>query len=188
MKNKISAVTEFHTAFKINMNTYIDSDKVNNIKTTHTEFDYICEECNSDKMMGNSKSLGKSLDKSLENSTIKEKPKKNISNYAITGLYFFDNNAIKYSKRLKPSKRGEIEIIDLLNQYRKENNLSAEILGRGGAWLDTGSMDDYYKTSMFVSAVENRQGVKIACLEEIALQNKWINKEKVQRAIKFYGN
>ena len=119
---------------------------------------------------------------------IKEKPKKNISNYAITGLYFFDNNAIKYSKKLKPSKRGEIEITDLLNQYHKENNLSAEILGRGGAWLDTGSMDDYYKTSMFVSAVENRQGVKIACLEEIALQNKWINKETVQRAIKFYGN
>ena len=119
---------------------------------------------------------------------IKEKPKKNISNYAITGLYFFDNNAIKYSKKLKPSKRGEIEITDLLNQYHKENNLSAEILGRGGAWLDTGSMDDYYKTSMFVSAIENRQGVKIACLEEIALQNKWINKETVQRAIKFYGN
>ena len=119
---------------------------------------------------------------------IKEKPKKNISNYAITGLYFFDNNVIKYSKKLKPSKRGEIEITHLLNQYLKENNLSAEILGRGGAWLDTGSMDDYYKTSMFVSAVENRQGVKIACLEEIALQNKWINKETVQRAIKFYGN
>jgi len=76
---------------------------------------------------------------------IKEKPKKYISNYAITGLYFFDNNVIKYSKKLKPSKRGEIEITDLLNQYRKENNLSAEILGRGGAWLDTGSMDDYYK-------------------------------------------
>jgi len=119
---------------------------------------------------------------------IKEKPKKNISNYAITGLYFFDNNVIKYSKKLKPSKRGEIEITHLLNQYLKENNLSAEILGRGGAWLDTGSMDDYYKTSMFVSAVENRQGVKIACLEEIALQNKWINKKKVESAIKFYGN
>ena len=119
---------------------------------------------------------------------IKEKPKKNISDFAITGLYFFDNNVVKYSKKLKPSKRGEIEITDLLNQYRKENNLSAEILGRGGAWLDTGSMDDYYKTSMFVSAVENRQGVKIACLEEIALQNKWIDKEKIKRAIKFYGN
>ena len=119
---------------------------------------------------------------------IKEKPKKNISNYAITGLYFFDNNVIKYSKKLKPSKRGEIEITHLLNQYLKENNLSAEILGRGGAWLDTGSMDDYYKTSMFVSAVENRQGVKIACLEEIALQNKWIKKNNIESAIKFYGN
>ena len=119
---------------------------------------------------------------------IKEKPKKNISNYAITGLYFFDNNVIKYSKKLKPSKRGEIEITHLLNQYLKENNLSAEILGRGGAWLDTGSIYDYYKTSMFVSAVENRQGVKIACLEEIALQNKWINKKKVESAIKIYGN
>ena len=118
---------------------------------------------------------------------IKEKPKKNISNYAITGLYFFDNNVIKYSKKLKPSKRGEIEITDLLNQYRKENNLSAEILGRGGAWLDTGSMDDYYKTIMFVSAIENRQGIKIACLEEIALQNKWINKKDIKNAIKFYG-
>ena len=119
---------------------------------------------------------------------IKEKPKKNISNYAITGLYFFDNNVVKYSKKLKPSKRGEIEITHLLNQYHKENNLSAEILGRGGAWLDTGSMDDYYKTSMFVSAVENRQGVKIACLEEIALQNNWIKKKNIKSAIKFYGN
>jgi len=118
---------------------------------------------------------------------IKEKPKKNISDFAITGLYFFDNNVVKYSKKLKPSKRGEIEITDLLNQYHKENNLSAEILGRGGAWLDTGSMDDYYKTIMFVSAIENRQGIKIACLEEIALQNKWINKKDIKNAIKFYG-
>jgi len=119
---------------------------------------------------------------------IKEKPKKQISNYAITGLYFFDNNVIKYSKMLKPSKRGEIEITDLLKKYLKQNNLSAEILGRGGAWLDTGSMDDYYKTSMFVSAIENRQGIKIACLEEIALQNKWIGKKQIKNSIKFYGN
>jgi glucose-1-phosphate thymidylyltransferase len=119
---------------------------------------------------------------------IKEKPKKNISNYAITGLYFFDNNVVKYAKKLKPSKRGEIEITHLLEQYHKEDKLSAEILGRGGAWLDTGSMDDYYKTIMFVSAIENRQGVKIACLEEIALQNKWIKKNNIESAIKFYGN
>jgi glucose-1-phosphate thymidylyltransferase len=120
--------------------------------------------------------------------SIKEKPKKFISDFAITGLYFFDNKVIEYSKKLKPSKRGEIEIIDLLNKYKKTNSLYAEFLGRGGAWLDTGSMEDYYKTSMFVSAVENRQGVKIACLEEIALNNKWIDKKQIKKSIKFYGN
>ena len=119
---------------------------------------------------------------------IKEKPKKQISNYAITGLYFFDNNVIKYSKMLKPSKRGEIEITDLLKKYLKQNNLSAEILGRGGAWLDTGSIDDFYKTSTFVSAIENRQGFKIACLEEIALNKKWIDKKNIKNSIIFYGN
>ena len=120
--------------------------------------------------------------------TIKEKPKKFVSNYAITGLYFFDNNVVKYSKKLKPSKRGEVEIVDLLNLYKSKNQLSANLVGRGGAWLDTGSMDDFYKTSAFVSAVENRQGLKIACLEEIALNNKWINKKNIKDAIKFYGN
>ena len=120
--------------------------------------------------------------------SIKEKPKKFISDFAITGLYFFDNKVIEYSKKLKPSKRREIEIIDLLNKYKKTNSLYAEFLGRGGAWLDTGSMEDYYKTSMFVSAVENRQGLKIACLEEIALNKKWIDKKKIKRSIKFYGN
>ena len=119
---------------------------------------------------------------------IKEKPKKYLSDFAITGLYFFDNKVIEYSKKLKPSKRGEIEIVDLLNKYKKEKNLYAEFLGRGGAWLDTGSMEDYYKTSMFVSAIENRQGVKIACLEEIAFKNKWINKKHIKKSIKFYGN
>jgi glucose-1-phosphate thymidylyltransferase len=119
---------------------------------------------------------------------IKEKPKKKLSDLAITGLYFFDNKVIEYSKKLKPSKRGEIEIVDLLNKYKATNNLYADFLGRGGAWLDTGSMDDYYKTSAFVSAVENRQGLKIACLEEIALNNKWINKSHIVKSIKFYGN
>ena len=119
---------------------------------------------------------------------IKEKPKKFLSDLAITGLYFFDNKVVDYSKKLKPSKRGEIEIVDLLKKYKKTNSLYADFLGRGGAWLDTGSMDDYYKTSAFVSAVENRQGVKIACLEEIALNNKWINKSHIKRSIKFYGN
>ncbi|NMN68164.1 glucose-1-phosphate thymidylyltransferase [Candidatus Pelagibacter ubique] len=119
---------------------------------------------------------------------IKEKPKKFISNHAITGLYFFDNKVVKYSKSLKPSRRGEIEIIDLLLKYKKNNKLSADFIGRGGAWLDTGSIDDYYKTITFVQAIENRQGFKIACIEEIALNNKWIKKKEILKSIKFYGN
>ncbi len=120
--------------------------------------------------------------------SLKEKPKNSKSNLAVTGLYFFDNKAIKYSKLLKPSKRKELEIIDLLDKYLKKKKLSAEFLGRGGAWLDTGSIDDFYDTSSFVSAMENRQGLKIACLEEIALNYKWINKKEVKEAINFYGN
>jgi len=117
-----------------------------------------------------------------------EKPKKFISNLAVTGLYFFDNKVIKYSKDLKPSKRKELEIVDLLNKYKKKKKLSAEFISRGGAWLDTGSIEDFYNTSAFVSALENRQGLKIACLEEIAFNNKWIDRKNILNAIKFYGN
>ena len=120
--------------------------------------------------------------------SIKEKPKKYLSDLAITGLYFFDNNVVKFAKKLKPSKRGEVEIVDLLNFYKSKNQLFADIIGRGGAWLDTGSIEDFYKTSAFVSAIENRQGFKIACLEEIAFNNKWISKKDLKEAIKFYGN
>ena len=119
--------------------------------------------------------------------SIKEKPKKFLSDLAITGLYFFDNNVIRYAKKLKPSKRGEVEIVDLLNFYKIKNQLSAEIIGRGGAWLDTGSIEDFYKTSAFVSAIENRQGLKVACLEEIAFNYKWIGKKEISNAINFYG-
>ena len=119
--------------------------------------------------------------------SIKEKPKNSKSNLAITGLYFFDNKVIEYSKLLRPSKRNELEIVDLLNNYRKKNKLTAEYLGRGAAWLDTGSIDDFYNTSSFVSTLENRQGFKIACLEEIALSYKWIDKKKLKEAINFYG-
>ena len=117
-----------------------------------------------------------------------EKPKKHFSNLAITGLYFFDNKVINYSKNLKPSKRKEIEIVDLLNKYKHKKKLSADFISRGGAWLDTGSIEDFYNTSAFVSALENRQGLKIACLEEIAFNNKWISKKSIMEAIKFYGN
>ncbi len=119
---------------------------------------------------------------------IVEKPKKYISDYAITGVYFFDNKVVDYAKKLKPSKRGELEITDLLKKYKKNNELSANIISRGGAWLDTGSIDDYYKTTAFVSAIENRQGLKIACLEEIAYNYGWINKKQIKSQIQFYGN
>ena len=118
---------------------------------------------------------------------IVEKPKKFVSDNAITGLYFFDNLVCKYSKLLKPSKRGELEIVDLINKYKKKGNLKASLLGRGGAWLDTGSIDDFYKTSAFVSAIEKRQGLKVACIEEIALSNGWINEREINNQIKFYG-
>ena len=120
-------------------------------------------------------------------SKIVEKPKKFVSNLAITGLYFFDNKVVKYSKNLKPSQRKEIEIVDVLKKYLKNNELKAESLGRGGAWLDTGSINDFYNTSSFVETIENRQGLKIACLEEISFNNNWISKQKVRKAIKFYG-
>jgi glucose-1-phosphate thymidylyltransferase len=119
---------------------------------------------------------------------IVEKPKKTKSNLAITGLYFFDNKVIKFSKSLRISKRKEIEIVDLLNKYKNEKQLSAEIIGRGGAWLDTGSIKDFNNTSNFVAAIEDRQGLKIGCIEEIAFNNEWIKKKDVIKAIKFYGN
>ena len=128
------------------------------------------------------------IDKNKKIIKIVEKPKKFISDYAITGLYFFDNKVIKLAKTLKPSKRGETEIIDLLNKYKNEKKLKADFIGRGGAWLDTGSIKDFYNTSTFVSTIENRQGMKIACIEEIAFYNKWIKRKEIQNSIKFYGN
>jgi len=128
-----------------------------------------------------------SINKKNKITKIIEKPKKYFSNFAITGLYFFDNKVIHYSENLKPSKRKEIEIVDLLNKYKTKKKLFAQFISRGGAWLDTGSIEDFYNTSAFVSALENRQGLKIACLEEIAFNNKWINKKNILKAIKFYG-
>ena len=128
------------------------------------------------------------IDKRKKVIHIKEKPKKFLSDLAITGLYFFDNDVVNYAKKLKPSRRKELEIVDLINKYKKNKKLSADLIGRGGAWLDSGSIEDFYKTSSFVSAIENRQGFKIACLEEIALNNGWIKKSKLSDSIKFYGN
>ncbi len=128
------------------------------------------------------------INKNNKVTLIKEKPKKFISDLAITGLYFFDNSVCKFSKLLKPSKRGELEIVDLIKKYQKKGSLKANLLGRGGAWLDTGSIDDLYKTSAFVSSIEKRQGLKVACIEEIAFLNKWIKRKEINNQIKFYGN
>ena len=117
-----------------------------------------------------------------------EKPKKNLSNLAITGLYFFDKNVVSLSKKLKISKRKELEITDLLNKYKNKNKLKFDFIGRGGTWLDTGNIQDYYNATNYISAIENRQGLKIACLEEIALKKGWIKRLDIIKAIKFYGN
>ena len=127
------------------------------------------------------------VDKKDKITGLAEKPKKPKTNLAVTGLYFFDNKVISLSKKLKPSKRKEIEIIDLLIKYKNNKKLKADYLGRGGVWLDTGSVDDFYNASDFISTIEKRQGLKIACLEEIALKNKWIEKKEIIKSIKFYG-
>ena len=119
---------------------------------------------------------------------IREKPKNSKSNLAITGLYFFDHNVVNISKKLKPSKRKELEIVDLLKEYLKRKKLKIEYMGRGSAWLDTGNAESLFETSQFISNIEKRQGLKIACLEEIALNNKWISKIIIKKQINFYGN
>ena len=119
---------------------------------------------------------------------IKEKPKKSKSDLAITGLYFFDKKVVQFSKTLQPSKRKELEIVDLINKYLKIKKLKIEFMGRGSAWLDTGNVESLFETSQFISSIEKRQGLKIACLEEIALNNKWISKSIIKKQINFYGN
>jgi len=119
---------------------------------------------------------------------IVEKPKKSKSNLAITGLYFFDKNVTNFSKRLKPSKRKELEIVDLLKQYLKIRKINIEYLGRGSSWLDTGTIENLFETSQFISNIEKRQGLKIACLEEISLNNNWISKKQIKNQINFYGD
>jgi len=119
---------------------------------------------------------------------IEEKPRNPKTNFAITGLYFFDKRVIKIAKTLKPSKRGELEIVDILKKYLKIKKLNLEFIGRGGAWLDTGNVKDLFDASQFVASIEERQGLKIACLEEIAFNKGWINKNSLKNRIKFYGN
>ena len=119
---------------------------------------------------------------------IVEKPKKFLSNKAITGLYFFDKKVCHYASKLKPSKRGELEIVDLINKYKKINKLKYELIGRGAIWSDAGKMEDLSNVSNYVRSVEKVQGIKIACLDEIAFLKGWISKKIIKENIKFYGN
>ncbi|MBE6927796.1 MAG: glucose-1-phosphate thymidylyltransferase RfbA [Ruminococcaceae bacterium] len=119
--------------------------------------------------------------------SVEEKPENPKSNYCITGLYFYDNRVVDYAKQVKPSKRGELEITDLNRMYLEDGTLCAQILGRGFAWLDTGTMDSLIEASQFVQTVQNRQGVMISALEEIAYLAKWITKEELLEAAKRYG-
>ena len=125
--------------------------------------------------------------KNKNNFCLIEKPQKPKSNNAITGLYFFDKNVSNFSKRLKKSKRGELEIVDLMNQYLRNNKLKIHPLGRGSSWLDTGNCDDILRAGNYINIIENRQNLKIGCIEEIAYKKKFISKPQLNKRIKFYG-
>ena len=111
--------------------------------------------------------------------SIEEKPTQPKSNYAVTGLYFYDNDVIEIAKKVKPSHRGEVEITTVNQMYMQRGDLNVELLGRGFAWLDTGTHESLLEAAQFVETIEKRQGYKVACLEEIALNNSWLNKQQV---------
>ena len=118
--------------------------------------------------------------------SIEEKPEKPKSNYCVTGLYFYDNDVVSYAKSLKPSKRGELEITDLNRIYLEKGKLNVELLGAGFTWLDTGTHESLVEATNFVKTIEDHQHRKIACLEEIAFRNKWIDENKLSEAYEIY--
>lgn len=120
------------------------------------------------------------FDKNFNALSIEEKPENPKSNYAITGLYFFDNKVVDLAKQVKPSKRGELEIADLINLYLRQKNLNVHIMGRGTAWLDTGTLDSLLDAANFIAAIEKRQGLKICCPEEIAYRKGYINVKQLK--------
>jgi len=129
-----------------------------------------------------------SFDQNGDALSIEEKPKKPKSNFAVVGLYYYPNSVINIAKNVKPSERGELEITSINSDYLKNNNLKVEILGRGFAWLDTGTIDAINNASNYIRTIEERQGLKIACLEEIAFKNNFISKKKLQKLIKKLPN
>jgi glucose-1-phosphate thymidylyltransferase len=128
------------------------------------------------------------FDQDLNIKSIEEKPDNPKSNYAVTGLYFYDNKVIEIAKNIKPSDRGELEITSINQEYLKQGLLKTKILGRGFAWLDTGTAESLLDAGQFVQTIEKRQGYKIACIEEIAYKNNWINKDQLINIIQSYNS
>ena len=127
------------------------------------------------------------FDKDLKVLSVEEKPKNPKTNYCITGLYFYDKRVVEMAKKVKPSARGELEITDLNRMYLDEEKLAVQILGRGFAWMDTGTMDSLMDASSFIQTVQNRQGIVISAPEEIAYHSKWIDKEQLLKSAELYG-
>lgn len=127
------------------------------------------------------------FDKNGKVISLEEKPKNPKSNYCVTGLYFYDNRVCEFAKKVKPSARGELEITDLNKLYLEDGSLNVVTLGRGYAWLDTGTVDALSEATEFVKVIENRQGIKISAIEEIAYKNGWISKEQLLESAKLYG-